>query len=100
LIHFVINNGVYEVNGNFPIPGANVVDFEGLAREAGYARTYGFSDLDVFESKIDEILAAQGPVFVCLKAEIGGEHPKDYAVIHSAQSRQIFREALRSRLSS
>jgi sulfopyruvate decarboxylase subunit beta len=100
LIHFVINNGVYEVNGNFPIPGDNVVDFEGLAREAGYAKTYGFSDLDVFESKIDEILTAQGPVFVCLKAEIGGEHPKDYAVIHSAQSRQIFREALRSRLFS
>lgn len=99
LIHFVINNSVYEVNGNFPIPGKNVVDFEGLARAAGYAKCYGFSDLDAFESKIEEILAAQGPVFVCLKAEIGGEHPKNYVVIHSAESRQSFREAIQDRLS-
>ena len=98
LIHFVINNGVYEVNGNFPIPGNNVVDFEGLARAAGYASSYGFSDLDVFESKIEEILAAKGPVFVCLKAEVGAEHPKDYAVIHSAESRQLFRTAIQDRL--
>ncbi len=99
LIHFVINNGVYEVNGNFPIPGDNVVNFEGLAREAGYASTYSFSKLQDFESKIEEVLDAQGPVFVCLKAEIGDEHPKDYVVIHSAESRQLFREALQSRLS-
>lgn len=98
LIHFVINNGVYEVNGNFPIPGNDVVDFEGIAREAGYASCYGFSELDEFESKIEEVLEAQGPVFVCLKAKIGDEHPKDYAVIHSAESRQMFRNSLRSRL--
>ena len=43
LIHFVINNGLYEVNGNFPIPGNRNLSFEGLAREAGYATSYGFS---------------------------------------------------------
>ena len=99
LIHFVINNGVYEVNGNFPIPGSRGLSFEGLARAAGYAKTYEFSELREFELRIEEVLHAQGPVFVSLKAEIGDEYPKDYVAIHSAESRQLFREALQSRLS-
>ena len=98
LIHIVINNGVYEVNGNFPIPGNKILSFEGLAREAGYAKVFGFSELEAFESKIEEILQAQGPVFICLEAETGDQYPKDYVAIHSAESRQIFREALHNRL--
>lgn len=99
LIHFVINNGTYEVNGNFPIPARNTVSFEGLAREAGYPKTYDFSELEKFEAKVDEILDADGPVFVCLKVEAGKEYAKDYVAIHSAESRRAFREALRDRLS-
>jgi phosphonopyruvate decarboxylase len=99
LIHFVINNGIYEVNGKFPIPGNRTVSFGGLAREAGYPKTYEFSVLEEFESKVEEILSAEGPVFVCLKAEVGEEYPQDYVTIHSAESRQTFREALRRRIS-
>lgn len=99
LVHFVINNGTYEVNGKFPIPAKNTVSFEGLAREAGYPKTYGFSELEEFEAKIDEVLNSDGPVFVCLKVEAGKEYPKDYVTIHSVESRRVFREALRDRLS-
>ena len=98
LIHFVVNNGVYEVNGNFPIPGDGTLNFAGMAREAGYAAAFEFSELADFEAKIAEILDMRGPVFVCLKAEIGEEYPKDYVVIHSAESRQIFRQALQDRM--
>ena len=91
LVHFVVNNGAYEVNGNFPIPGNRIVNFAGLAREAGYAAAFEFSELADFEAKIEEILDMRGPVFVCLKAEPGDDYPKDYAIIHSAESRQIFR---------
>jgi len=100
LIHFVINNGLYEVNGKFPIPGAGTVNFAGLAREAGYAKAYEFSELEAFESSIEEILRVKGPVFVCLKAEAGEPYPMDYVTIHSAESRQMFREALKVRLST
>ena len=98
LVHFLLNNGAYEVNGNFPIPGDGVVNFAGLAREAGYAAAYEFSGLADFEAKIEEILDMRGPVFVCLKAKPGDDYPKDYAIIHSAESRRIFREALRDRM--
>ena len=98
LVHFVLNNGAYEVNGNFPIPGEGKVNFAGLAREAGYAASFEFSELADFEAAIEEILTMQGPVFVCLKAEPGDDYPKDYVIIHSAESRQIFREALQERM--
>ena len=99
LIHIVLNNGIYEVNGKFPIPAGGKVNFAGLAREAGYAVTFGFSELEDFESRIEDILHSDGPVFVCLEAEAGEPYPMDYVAIHSAESRRIFREALQNRLS-
>ena len=99
LVHIVLNNSVYEVNGNFPIPGDGKVNFAGLAREAGYPVTFSFSELEDFESRMGEILQSRGPVFVCLEAEAGEPYPRDYVAIHSATSRQIFREAFQERLS-
>ena len=99
LVHIVLNNSVYEVNGNFPIPGDGKVNFAGLAREAGYPVTYSFSKLEDFESSMDDILQSTGPVFVCLEAEAGEPYPMDYAAIHSATSRKLFREAFQARLS-
>src|SRR5262245_27911823 len=40
----VLDNGLYEVTGGQPTPGAGAVDFAGLARAAGIARTYTFAD--------------------------------------------------------
>ena len=59
LVHFVLNNGAYEVNGNFPIPGEGKVNFAGLAREAGYAASFEFSELAEFEAAIEEILTCR-----------------------------------------
>ncbi len=95
LVHFVCYNRIYEVNGRYPIPGAGRIDFSGLARAAGYPRTYGFSDLDDFEARIEEVLDGAGPVFATLEVEPGADYPQDYDAIHSAESRKIFREALR-----
>ena len=75
-----------------------MLNFAGMAREAGYAAAFEFSELADFEAKIEEILEMRGPVFVCLKAELGDEYPKDYVIIHSAESRQIFRDALQDRM--
>src|SRR5215472_3689243 len=47
LIHFVCRNGTYEANGNHPIPQP-AVDFNGLARAAGYRQLHEFSALADF----------------------------------------------------
>jgi len=96
LIHCVCYNGIYEVNGRYPIPGAGRIDFSAMARAAGYTKVYTFSELHVFEARIDEVLSEKGPVFVTLIVEQGVSYPRDYAVIHSAVSRSTFREALRA----
>jgi len=99
LVHFVSHNGIYEVNGRYPIPGGRAIHFDRIAKEAGYAYTCSFSELEVFRREIKNILSVPGPVFVSLHVEAGKEYPKDYVVIHSAESRDTFRTAIRRRMS-
>ena len=97
-VHFVSQNNTYEVNGNFPIPGTSKVKFDGLALEAGYRHAFSYNDCTQFKADIDEILNMQGPVMVCLHVEPGEFYPTDYTMIHSAESRSTFRNALKDRL--
>jgi len=95
LIHFVCENGTYEVNGAHPIPGAGQVDFAGLAEAAGYRKAYVFSTLADFDGRIAGILEETGPLFVDLKVEKGGDYPLDYDALFSAQRRRAFKDALK-----
>lgn len=70
-VHFVIEGGTYDTTGGQPIPGAGIVDFPGLALEAGYHGAYEFDDLDEFESALTTILNEDGPILVNLKV-----HPR------------------------
>ncbi len=67
--HFLFNNGVYAVTGGQPIPGSEVSDWEGMARAAGYAAVFSYDNLEDFTNGIDEVLNAQGPVFIHLAVE-------------------------------
>jgi len=96
LFHFVCNNGVYEANGSHPTPGADTVDFPGLARAAGYRSAESFDDLADLESRIGGVLARRGPVFVDLRVEQGEAWPQDYAYMHGAAHRAAFKAALRA----
>lgn len=98
LWHFVCHNGLYEVNGEYPIPGGREIDFCAMARAAGIPRTYRFDNIDEFRVRLSEVLGGQGPVFVNLAIEAGRPYPRDYPAIHSAESRERFRSALRSKL--
>jgi len=98
LLHFVCENGIYEVNGEFPVPGAKRVDFAAIAAAAGYRDTFTFEDLDTFERALPDVLSLQGPVFVSLKVESGEAFARDYRAIHSAEARAKFRTALALRL--
>jgi phosphonopyruvate decarboxylase len=95
--HFLFANRVYEVNGAHPLPGADVVDFAGMARAAGYAGTCSFEDLDGFCDGLPGLLAAPGPQMAVLEIVPGTPYPRDYAYIHSAAARQRFRAALNRR---
>lgn len=94
LYHFLAANRVYEVNGAHPLPGADKVDFEGLARAAGYAGARSFDDLGALEDGLPEVLGADGPQMSVLEIVPGDPYPRDYNYIHSAAARHSFREAL------
>ena len=66
LYHFLFDNGVYAVTGGQPVPGAGRADWEGMAKAAGYASTFSFDDLEELTTRVDEVLSAQGPVFIHL----------------------------------
>lgn len=65
--HFLIDNGVYATTGGQPVPNAQNIAYDVLARGAGYPRALAFTELDDFSRELPEILAGPGPVFVALK---------------------------------
>ncbi|MFN8521499.1 MAG: thiamine pyrophosphate-dependent enzyme [Chloroflexota bacterium] len=80
LVHFVFENGVYEITGSQPIPGEGKFDLVGLARSAGISRVYEFANLAALEDGLDQVLAGEGPVFVNLRvgqvSQIGAKPPR------------------------
>jgi phosphonopyruvate decarboxylase len=76
LIVLVFQNGVYEVTGAQPMPAE--ADFATIARGAGFASVFEFSNSDEWASKIDSVLDARGPVFAVLRvaADVGIPGPK------------------------
>ena len=93
-LHLVFENGVYEVNGNHPIPGQSSVNFAGLAKSAGYISAYSFDKLVDFKSCLPLLFNANGPVMGVIKVVPGKKYPADYEFIHSPEARRKFRNAL------
>jgi thiamine pyrophosphate-dependent acetolactate synthase large subunit-like protein len=77
LIHFVVDNGTYQVIGGYPVVNAGQTDFAGMAKAAGMKRTYRFSELSDFRDRLNEILTAGEHSFVALNvvAESGVRTP-------------------------
>lgn len=100
LYHFVVENGVYEVNGKHPIPGQGKVSFAGFARAAGYAHVFEFDDIATFTSKIAGVLTLAGPVFVTLKLVPGEVQEMDYGALNAGDRRKQFKDAIKPFLSA
>ncbi len=96
LVHFVAQNDSYEANGSQPIPNPKV-DFAGIARGAGYAACYDFSDLKNFEQQIAHLLEQEGPVFATLRVEPSKPLKYDYRSLYDPEKRQAFKTAFASR---
>jgi thiamine pyrophosphate-dependent acetolactate synthase large subunit-like protein len=102
LFLFVIQNDIYELTGNQPIPGAGRVDFAVLARGAGFLRVYSFDDANSYAASLPEVLSGAGPVLVVVKVEPGSEGPisrsereaSDYLKVSLADSGRRLRRAL------
>jgi sulfopyruvate decarboxylase subunit beta len=94
LVHCLCQNGTYETNGAVSIPGGGKVSFTGLARAAGYPRTYAFDKLDDWEEALEHILQEDGPIFVDLKVEPGAPYPEDFRRLYDVEYRERFRSAL------
>jgi len=94
LHHFVFVNGVYEVNGSHPVPGAGKTDFAAMALAAGYRSATVFDTLEGLRLNVGPFLGEPGPALAVMKVKAGAPHPRDYDYIHSAAARQSFRDAL------
>src|SRR5687767_2540862 len=73
LVVILLANGVYEVTGAQPIPGAATsraaavnLDFGGMAMACGIPTVFRFSRLAEWRAALPDVLAAPGPVFVVL----------------------------------
>lgn len=96
LIHCVCENGIYETVGGTPIPGAGQISFTGIARAAGYRKTYEYDNIQDWEREAAEVIDAEGPVMISLKMVKGENYPEDFRRLYGTQYREAFRRALAS----
>ena len=75
LIHFVLENQLYEVPGGIPLPGVGKYNLAALARSAGLPRVHEFDQLSVFREHVGAILREPGPTFVSLRVARGPSEP-------------------------
>jgi phosphonopyruvate decarboxylase len=73
LVLIVFDNGVYEVTGSQPTPGAAMaraggasIDFAAMARAAGFPSVFHFSELAAWTRELRAVLRAPGPSFVTI----------------------------------
>jgi thiamine pyrophosphate-dependent acetolactate synthase large subunit-like protein len=75
LVLIVVENGVYEITGNQPIPGAGRVDFGGLAAAAGFQNVYRYDDPVSWSGAVPSLLRDPGPTFVHVPVARGAQGP-------------------------
>jgi len=65
--HLMLDNGCYATTGGQPVPNADNIAYDAIARGAGYPRAFAFAEFDDFARQWPAILDGPGPVFVALK---------------------------------
>ena len=67
LVHFVLEDAVHTSTDGVPIRGQERIDFEGMARNAGYAHTCRYDNLEELLIGIEDVMRRPGPVLVLVK---------------------------------
>ena len=65
--HFLLDNECYATTGGQPVPNANNVAYDVIARGAGYPQAFAYDNLESLAANIQSILSRPGPVFVAMK---------------------------------
>ena len=65
--HFMLDNECYGTTGGQPVPNAQTLAYDAIARACGYPRAYTYDNLETFSINVERILGEPGPVFVALK---------------------------------
>jgi len=65
--HFLLDNECYATTGGQPVPNAQNVAYDLMARGAGYPSSHAFAEIDQLVRALPAILDRPGPVFVALK---------------------------------
>jgi thiamine pyrophosphate-dependent acetolactate synthase large subunit-like protein len=86
---FVVENGTYEITGNQPVPGTGFVDFVGMARAAGFQKTFSFDDPVDYQTQLPAALGGDGPVLIAVRVEPGLEGPLSRTPREQARYLQI-----------
>ena len=86
---FVVENGTYEITGNQPVPGTGFVDFVGMARAAGFQKTFSFDDPDDYRAQLPLALECEGPVLIAVRVEPGLETPLNRTPREEARYLQV-----------
>jgi thiamine pyrophosphate-dependent acetolactate synthase large subunit-like protein len=66
LVVIVFDNGVYQVTGSQPVPGATQRDFAAIARGCGIASVFRCGSIDEWRTAAPQVLDARGPTVVVL----------------------------------
>ena len=66
-VHFVLEDADHTSTDGVPIRGLDKVDFEGMARSAGYAHACRFDNLEELLIGMEEIMRRPGPILVAVK---------------------------------
>ncbi len=66
LVLVIFDNGVYEVTGAQPVPGARTVDYAALARASGIRSVARFDSLDAWRDGAGAAIGLAGPVCIVL----------------------------------
>ena len=67
LYHIILDNGMYALTGGQPLPNVGNVSYTELAREAGYAKTFEFDNLEDWSTEIGEVLNEKGPLLIVMR---------------------------------
>jgi sulfopyruvate decarboxylase subunit beta len=101
LVVIVFDNGVYEVTGSQPTPGASMarhaapdVDWGAMAQSCGFGSVYRYSTAREWSVNAAEALAAPGPVFVALDIAVARDRPAPKSPGPAAARARAFRAAL------
>ena len=84
----ITENGTYEVVGNYPIPGAGQVNFETIARGAGFAHVHTIENNDDFDAHLPSHFEGKGSrIFIWKISQAEEPVPKPLLYIRERAAR-------------